>query len=29
MRTFWEFDNKQKLNEHLKYWSNACGDLHH
>lgn len=24
-----EFDNEFELNKHLKYWSNACGELHH
>ncbi|MCM1234692.1 MAG: hypothetical protein NC489_31705 [Ruminococcus flavefaciens] len=26
---YYEFDSEQELNKHLKYWSNACGDLHH
>lgn len=25
----YEFDNELELNKHLKYWSNACGELHH
>lgn len=24
-----EFDNEFELNKRLKYWSNACGELHH
>ncbi len=28
-RKFYEFNNELELNRHLKYWSNACGDLHH
>ena len=28
-RKFYEFDSELELNRHLKYWSNACGELHH
>lgn len=28
-RNYYEFDNGFALNRHLKYWSNACGELHH
>ncbi len=28
-RRFYEFDNELELSRHLKYWSNACGELHH
>lgn len=24
-----EYDSQEELNKHLKYWSNACGELHH
>ena len=27
--TYYEFENETELGRHLKYWSNACGDLHH
>lgn len=29
MKKYYEFNKESELNEHLKYWSNACGDLHH
>lgn len=29
MKTYYEFNNESELNKHLKYWSNACGELHH
>ncbi len=28
-KKYFEFDNGLELNKHLKYWSNACGELHH
>lgn len=28
-KKYFEFDNELELNKHLKYWSNACGELHH
>ena len=28
-KKFYEFDSDLELNRHLKYWSNACGELHH
>lgn len=28
-KKYFEFDNELELNKRLKYWSNACGDLHH
>ena len=28
-KKYYEFDNELELNMHLKYWSNACGELHH
>lgn len=28
-RKYYEFDNELELNRHLKYWCNACGELHH
>ena len=29
MKEYYEFNSESELNKHLKYWSNACGDLHH
>lgn len=29
MRKYYEFNNSMELNNHLKYWSNSCGDLHY
>lgn len=28
-KKYYEFDNRTELEKHLKYWSNACGELHH
>lgn len=28
-KKYYVFDNELELNRHLKYWSNACGELHH
>jgi hypothetical protein len=28
-KKYYEFDNRLELNRRLKYWSNACGELHH
>ena len=28
-KKYYEFDNELELSRHLKYWSNACGELHH
>lgn len=28
-RNYIEFNNETELNKHLKYWSNACGELHY
>lgn len=28
-KKYYEFNDTQELNKHLKYWSNACGELHH
>ena len=28
-KKFYEFDSELELSRHLKYWSNACGELHH
>lgn len=28
-KKYYEFDSAKELNKHLKYWSNACGELHH
>lgn len=28
-KKFYEFDSKLELSRHLKYWSNACGELHY
>lgn len=29
MKEYYEFNSEPELNKHLKYWSNACGELHH
>lgn len=29
MKKYYEFNSALELNKHLKYWSNACGELHH
>lgn len=29
MKKYYEFNSEAELNKHLKYWSNACGELHH
>lgn len=29
MKEYYEFNSELELNKHLKYWSNACGELHH
>lgn len=29
MRKYYEFSNETNLDKHLKYWSNARGELHH
>ena len=28
-KKYYEFNDKEELSAHLKYWSNACGELHH
>ena len=28
-KKYYEFDSELELSKHLKYWSNACGELHH
>lgn len=28
-KKYYEFDNQLELSSHLKYWSNALGELHH
>lgn len=28
-KKYYEFNNASELSQHLKYWSNACGELHH
>lgn len=28
-KKYYEFDNGTELGKRLKYWSNACGELHH
>lgn len=28
-KEYFEFDSALELDKHLKYWSNACGELHH
>ena len=28
-KLFNEFTSSNELDNHIKYWSNACGDLHH
>lgn len=29
MRKYDVFENEKEMNKHLKYWSNACGELHY
>ena len=29
MKKYDVFESEKELNKHLKYWSNACGELHH
>lgn len=29
MKKYDVFTDRKELNKHLKYWSNACGELHH
>ena len=29
MKKYDIFENEKEMNKHLKYWSNACGELHH
>lgn len=29
MKKYVVFENEKEMNNHLKYWSNACGELHH
>ena len=28
-KKYYEFDSELELSKRLKYWSNACGELHH
>lgn len=28
-KKYYEFNDREELSAHLKYWSNACGELHH
>jgi hypothetical protein len=29
MKNYDIYENEKEMNNHLKYWSNACGELHH
>lgn len=29
MKNYDIYENEKEMNSHLKYWSNACGELHH
>ena len=28
-KKYYEFNEREELSAHLKYWCNACGELHH